>query len=401
MDIAVIVILFGEALLALAALYFSGLLMRPAHVAVSAALVAAAFVIRGLCLDHVTADYETFLSVWVEHFRQNGGFAALASPIGNYNVPYMYFLAAFSYSGIDDLYLIKLLSIFFDVLLAWAVMSLAGRYTSSRVKRLCAFFGVLFLPTVVLNGAYWGQCDSIYAAFALLGIYFALSERPAAGMACIAVSFAFKLQAVFIMPIFVVLLITGRVNIRHFFIFPAVYILLMLPAVAAGMPFMDTITLYFDQMGTVGSALNYNSPSIFAFSASVQDAALASKLGILAAFALMLLTFLLAGLRRSRASMWAVLGCALVMAIGIPYFLPHMHERYFFVADVLTLLFACAAPEYMALPVLAQFASLLGYHAYLRGYYFLPMSYGAVALAIALLMSLFFTLLQLFPRQKR
>ena len=70
-------------------------------------------------------------------------------------------------------------------------------------------------------------------------------------------------------------------------------------------------------------------------------------------------------------------------------------------ADVLTLLSACAAPEYMALPVLAQFASLLGYHAYLRGYYFLPMSYGAVALAIALLMALFFTLLQLFPRQKR
>lgn len=116
-------------------------------------------------------------------------------------------------------------------------MSLTGLYTASRAKRLTAFFGVLFLPTVVLNGAYWGQCDSIYAAFALLGIYFALSRAPGGpGMACIAVSFAFKLQAVFIMPIFVVLLITGRVNIRHFFIFPAVYILLMLPAVAAGMP---------------------------------------------------------------------------------------------------------------------------------------------------------------------
>ena len=401
MDISVIILLFAEALLALAALYFSGLLKRPRDVAVSAALVAAAFVLRGLCFSHVTLDYVNFLSQWVEYFRANGGFAALGEPIGNYNVPYMYFLAAFSYLEINDLYLIKLLSVFFDIVLAWAAMSLTGLYTASRAKRLTAFFGVLFLPTVILNGAYWGQCDSIYAAFAMLGIYFALSERPAAGMACIAVSFAFKLQAVFIMPIFVVLLITGRVHIRHFFIFPAVYILLMLPAVAAGMPFMDTITLYFDQMGTVGSALNYNSPSIFAFSANVQDAALASKLGILAAFALMLLTFLLAGLRRSRASMWAVLGCALVMAIGIPYLLPHMHERYFFVADVLTLLFACAAPEYMALPVLAQFASLLGYHAYLRGYYFLPMSYGAIALAIALLMALFFTLLQLFPRQKR
>ncbi len=400
MDTAVIIILFAEALLALSALYFSGLLSRPADVAVSAALVAAAFVIRGLCLNHVTADYQTFLSVWVDYFRYNGGFAALAEPIGNYNVPYMYFLAAFSYSGIDDLYLIKLLSIFFDVLLAWAVMSLAGRYTSSRAKRLAAFFGVLFLPTVILNGAYWGQCDSIYTALAVLAIYLAVSDRPAAGMACMAASFAFKLQAVFIMPIFVVLLIAGRVRIRHFFIFPAVYILLMLPAVIAGMPLLDTITLYFDQMGTVGSALNYNSPSVFAFSANVQNVALAGNLGIAAAFTLMLVCFLLFALRRGRGSLWAILGCAIVLSAGIPYFLPHMHERYFFVADILTLLLACAAPEYMALPVLTQFASLLGYHAYLRGYYFLPMSYGAVALAIVLAVALAFTLAQLYSGKK-
>lgn len=400
MDTAVIIILFAEALLALSALYFSGLLSRPADVAVSAALVAAAFVIRGLCLNHVTADYQTFLSVWVDYFRDNGGFAALAEPIGNYNVPYMYFLAAFSYSGIDDLYLIKLLSIFFDVLLAWAVMSLAGRYTSSRAKRLAAFFGVLFLPTVILNGAYWGQCDSIYAALAVLAIYLAVSDRPAAGMACMAASFAFKLQAVFIMPIFVVLLIAGRVRFRHFFIFPAVYILLMLPAVIAGMPLLDTITLYFDQMGTVGSALNYNSPSVFAFSANVQNATLAGNLGIAAAFTLMLVCFLLFALRRGRSSLWAILGCAIVLSAGIPYFLPHMHERYFFVADILTLLLACVAPEYLALPILTQFASLLGYHAYLRGYYFLPMSYGAVALAIVLAVALAFTLAQLYSGKK-
>ena len=63
MDIAVILLLFAEALLALAALYFSGLLKRPKDVAVCAALVAAAFVVRGSCFNHVTADYETFLSV--------------------------------------------------------------------------------------------------------------------------------------------------------------------------------------------------------------------------------------------------------------------------------------------------------------------------------------------------
>ena len=42
-----------------------------------------------------------------------GGFAAVKLPIGNYNAPYLYFLAAISYLPIPDLYLIKLFSILF------------------------------------------------------------------------------------------------------------------------------------------------------------------------------------------------------------------------------------------------------------------------------------------------
>ena len=99
---------------------------------------------------------------------------------------------------------------------------------------------------------------------ALLGVYWAMEGRPVLGMAAIAISFAFKLQAVFIMPVFVLLLIAKRVKLWHFLVFPAVYVLLMLPAVIAGRPLLDTITLYFDQMGSVGSGLNYNSPSVYA-----------------------------------------------------------------------------------------------------------------------------------------
>lgn len=214
-------------------------------------------------------------------------------------------------------------------------------------------------------------------------------------MVCIAVSFAFKLQAVFVMPIFVVLLIGRRVKLWHFLLFPVTYVVLMLPAVLAGYPLLDTITLYFDQMGTVGSGLNYNSPSIYAFANGVANENLASALGILAAFMLMAAVFAWAFVRRRHLSDWAILGCAVVLAIGIPYLLPHMHERYFFAADILTLLLAVAAPEYLVLPILCEFASLLGYHAYLKMRYLLPMSYGAVALAIALAGAIIFTAAQL------
>ena len=66
-----------------------------------------------------------------------------------------------------------------------------------------------------------------------------------------------------------------------------------------------------------------------------------------------------------------------------------------------SLLLAVAAPEYLVLPILCEFASLLGYHAYLKGRYLLPMSYGAAALAIVLIGALAFTAAQLRPARKK
>ena len=402
MDAAAVILLMVEAVMALLLLYFDGLLKKPVQVLTCAGLVAAAFVLRALFFSYETLDYQDFLARWVQYFRDNGGFAALKDSVGNYNVPYLYFLALFSYVDIYDLYLIKLLSTFFDVLLAFGAMRLTGLFTRSRVKLLFVYFAVLFWPTVVLNSAVWGQCDSIYVALGLLAVYWAMDGRPVLGMAAMAASFAFKLQAVFIMPVFVLLLIARRVKLWHFLVFPAVYMLLMLPAVFAGRPVLDTITLYFDQMGTVGSALNYNSPSVYAFARNVADEALASKLGIAAAFALMLAVFGWFWWRRGSITNWALLGGALLLVVGIPFLLPHMHDRYFFGADILSLVFAVAAPVYFFLPLLCEFASLLGYHAYLKMRYLLLMHWGAAALAFVLIVALVFTAAQLHPvrRQK-
>lgn len=401
MDAAAVILLMVEAVMALLLLYFDGLLKKPVQVLACAGLVAAAFVLRALFFSYETLDYQDFLARWVQYFRDNGGFAALKDSVGNYNVPYLYFLALFSYVDIYDLYLIKLLSTFFDVLLAFGAMRLTGLFTRSRARLLFVYFAVLFWPTVVLNSAVWGQCDSIYVALGLLAVYWAMDGRPVLGMAAMAASFAFKLQAVFIMPVFVLLLIARRVKLWHFLVFPAVYMLLMLPAVFAGRPVLDTITLYFDQMGTVGSALNYNSPSVYAFARSVADEALASRLGIAAAFALMLAVFGWFWWRRGSITNWALLGGALLLVVGIPFLLPHMHDRYFFCADILSLVFAVAAPVYFFLPLLCEFASLLGYHAYLKMRYLLQMHYGAGALAIVIVIAAVFTAAQLHPVQKR
>jgi len=363
-----------------------GLLTNRTKTAVALLLIAAAFVIRGLCLDHVTLDYLNFLSRWVQFFRDNGGFRALSRPVGNYNLPYLYFLAAFSYSDIYDLYLIKLLSIAFDIILAWGVLRLASVFTKSGTTRFSIFFAILFLPTVILNGAYWGQCDSSYVALAVWSIYFALSQRGAASLVLIALSFAFKLQAIFIMPVFLIFLFTNRVKLWHFFLFPITYIVTALPAVVAGRPFIETITLYYNQTGSIGSGLNYNSPSIFAIIRGGINDELYSPLAIAAAFLLVIVLILWFYRNKSRATNRALLGVTLLMAIGVPFLLPHMHDRYFFLADIFSLCFAFISPPMISTAVFCSFASLLGYHAYLKERYLLPMRYGSLALIFSALL---------------
>ena len=398
MDFRVGLLLAAQLLLALFLLYRAGLLKSGRAWLVSFLLLIGAFALRAAALDYETLDYQNFLSRWVSFFRENGGFRALSQPVGNYNIPYLYFLALFSYSGIRDLYLIKLLSLLFDVLLAWACARLAGRFTRSRTRALACFFAVLYLPTVFLNSAVWGQCDGVYAALAVLGIALALEDRPVRSMICIALSFGFKLQAVFVMPVYAVLWMYRKFNWKHFLIFPLTYLLLVLLAVLLGRPFLDTLTLSASQTGSIGSGLNYNSPSIFAVFTQVQNPERASGIAIAAALLYTLNILAVAWANRRRLTDQAILGAALLFAIGIPFLLPHMHDRYFYAADILSLVLAFSAPAFSLTALLVQFASLLGYHAYLKTRYLLPMRYGAAALILAFALSLAYFLMGLPPQ---
>ena len=390
MDIRVILMLAAVGVFALALLYKEGLLKKPAPIVIAVMLTALALVLRALVFGYETLDYQNFLTRWVDFFRQRGGWRALSEPVGNYNIPYLYFMALFSYSSVKDLYLIKLLSTVFDVLLAYSAMRLVSRWQKSVWLRLGCFFTVLLWPTVFLNSAVWAQCDSIYVALALLGIDLALDDRPVLAMTCMALSFGFKLQAVFILPVCAVLWMQGKFRWYHFLVFPAVYVLLVLPAVIIGRPFMDTVLLYFGQTGSIGTGLNYNSPSVFALIRGVADTDAASKAGIVGAFAYMLAVLGVCFIGHRRLNDQAVFAAAVLLAVGIPFLLPHMHDRYFYAADILTLALAFAFPVYSPAALLTEFASLLGYHAYLKMRYLLPMRYGAAALLVVLAVGICF-----------
>ncbi|NCB62131.1 MAG: DUF2029 domain-containing protein [Clostridia bacterium] len=349
-----------------------------------------AFFLRVLCLDHVTYDYQDFLSGWAAFFRENGGWAAIALPKGNYNVPYLYFLAAISYLAVPDLYLIKLFSLLFDVLLAWGGLRLVRIFTRPESRKSAAAFCLLLLlPTVILNGAYWGQCDAIYGALVLHALASVFEKRPAASVVLLALAFSFKLQTVFIIPLWCAFWFLKKVRFRDLLLFPAVSVLTALPAVVLGKPIPDILSIYFGQMEDYSAYLTLNAPSLYALIpyGKEVDVALFSSLGILAAFLLVALLLLVLYLNRERVTDRSLLTAAVILTVGVPLLLPHMHDRYFFLADVLALCWAVLSPRQSPLAAGVQIASLGGYHAYLVLRYAFPMAWGALLLLLVLAVS--------------
>lgn len=389
----VIAYLILEGLFALFLLLKAGLLRRRSTAAAAVVLTVLAFGIRCAAFPYLPLDYRLYLSHWAAFYRYNNIFFHFAIPPGcNYNVPYLYFLGLISYSQSRDLYLIKLFSVFFDIVLAWSVMRIVGRFLQSEKLRLGCFFTVLLLPTVCINSAVWAQCDSIYVGLAVLGIWLALDDRPVLSMICAAAALGFKLQAVFFLPVYLVLWMQGKLKLRHFLVFPLTYLALILPAVLLGAPLGDTLLLYFNQAESDSDYLAVNAPSLYSILYALPFVSrheyLISRLAILAGagFTAALLGCCFA----FRRSLNDRLSCkaGMLFALGIPYFLPYMHDRYFYGADITSLLLAFTDKRYIPIACLIQCASLMCYSSYFGKGIPIPSYFRSVPTGLALIVSL-------------
>ena len=221
----------------------------------------------GLCLrmallDYMSPDYNTFLSQWVATMKGMTVQEALSTPIGDYNMPYLYLLLVISRLPIRDLYGIKLFSILADVASALAVAALVRYLTKKDGAALLAFLAALFCPTTWLNSSYWGQCDSVYGALGLWALCAGLQKRSKTCYLLFALSFSFKLQAVFLLPMAAVLLGCGKIRLKDVWAFPAGFVGASLPALLAGRSLSNTFSIYFSQTQSY-PYLSLNAPSFW------------------------------------------------------------------------------------------------------------------------------------------
>lgn len=330
------------------------------------AIAAAALALRLYFFNEQSNDYNAFLSGWISQMRQLPALEPITTPIGDYNMPYLYFLFSFSRTNLYDLYLIKLLSVVFDFVLATGIVKLVKRFHEGDGTVLAAFTAALFIPTVFLNSAYWAQCDGIYAALCVWALYFALSNRPRASVIFFAFAFSFKIQTIFILPIIIFLLLRHKIALKHLPLFPLTFALTLLPALICGRSFYDTFSIYIDQTASYPS-LTLNCPTLWALFPEEKFETFGNAALFLAGAAVLAFGVYLY-LKRSALTDKLLFDAAYLFTLLLPFLLPRMHERYFYLAEVLTVVYMLLHRKRLFIPPLVILTSFSCYCAYLFGY---------------------------------
>jgi Gpi18-like mannosyltransferase len=295
------------------------------------------------------------------------GFSAFSKNFGVYTPPYVYllWLASLFKEVLPPLVAVKLIPTLFDGLSSIAVYKLVRlKYPQGPVPWLAAA-GFLVLPTVLANSAYWGQVDSVYASFLLWCIYFLLTERPLPAVLAYGIAIAVKGQAIFLIPFLGVMVLRRRIPWTYIPIPPLVYVLFTLPAVLAGRPFMDLLTLYFKQVNAFPQ-LAMHAPNLYSI-IPARFAPIAYYGGLAAAAIILGVWMFYYGLNKAEMTTpRAIMLTALLSLVLVPFLIPKVHDRYFYPADILSYVMAFFVPVYGIVAAGYQLISGLVYYIFLR-----------------------------------
>ncbi|WMJ23017.1 hypothetical protein RBG61_13665 [Paludicola sp. MB14-C6] len=327
-------------------------------------ITVAALLARASLFDFVSRDYELFLHPWFHSLKQAGGLNGIGLRIGDYTPPYIYILSLLTYLPFNSLYSIKLVSCLFDVACAILIFKMLFQQYKKVPLALLGYGIFLFTPTVLLNSAYWGQCDIIFTFFLLLCLNQSLQNKPLSSMVYFAIAFTFKLQAVFFAPLLLLLWLKGKFKFKHFFIIPLVYFISVIPAFLMGRPLFKLLTIYISQSGQYPE-LSLNAPNFYSWFGTNDTSFIISKAGVLFCGIVILLLLYIFYYKIKTLNHNLIVSLALFFVILVPFFLPHMHERYFYVADIFAIVYAFTFPKQFYIAVGIILCSLASYCPYL------------------------------------
>ncbi len=326
-----------------------------------------ALMMRICMFQYMSNDYTVFLSRWFDYMKENGGLLALGTYPGNYNAPYMTIIALLTYLPFNSLYSIKVVSILFDFGLALSAGALV-KYIVPKNKSFYFFLTysvMLFVPEFVLNSAVWGQCDAGYSMFVILALLYLLKGKYLKSFIFLGISFALKLQFIFILPLYVVLyLVKKEFSIWNFLIIPLVNFILCLPAIILGKPITELALVYFKQVGEYREFMGMNFINIYGILASGSGRILYA-FGTFATLFVCLMMLIYIIYKKVKFDDKKILNLGLWFVVVTTFLLPCMHDRYLYLGCALAVIYMILYKENFVLMISIMLCSILTYYNYL------------------------------------
>ena len=157
------------------------------------------------------------------------------------------------------------------------------------------------------------------------------------------------------------MLMKKQVNWRYFFLSPLVYLVALIPAWLFGRPLDELFLIYIDQANEY-DYLSERAPNLYQWIPSQYYSwyPLGIVFTALVVLGIALLVF------KSRVNMTGnlLVYLATFSVLIVPFLLPKMHDRYFFPADVIAVIFAFYFPKYWSTPMVISMSSYLALFPY-------------------------------------
>lgn len=296
-------------------------------------------VIRYHLMNHGTSsDYEGYIIPWVDSYKHSIR-SSFREGVGDYYIPYNVLLAIASKINVPTNYSVGAISCAFDYLTAIYIYRILAKNFSEVISQKCAAVAAvvyLFMPSIVLNGAAWKQCDAIYSFFVVVLVKCLLDNKIRNAFIMLGVAFSFKQQAIFIIPLLVILyFFNDKIKIGFFLYTLLVYLIAGLPAIILGRPANEVYSIYLEQADKYHQmTLNY--PNLYMIAMTdYEKCHIYAKL--LTVFVLALAFWFICSKIKSMSSksiivlaVWSVWTCCM--------FLPAMHQRYDYLVAVLLMI---------------------------------------------------------------
>ena len=285
---------------------------------------------------------------------------------------------------------LKLFDMVCQMLAALAVLNLAAKRGAKPGAAVMGMFACVLAPTMLLNAGCWAQCDAMFAALTLWGLYLLMDDHPVWGSVLWGMAAATKLQSVFIFPLLLVFFAKRKISARHILALLAAFIAFQAAFLLDGQGLEAVFGRYAMQIdeaayGDVG--LSDHAVGVFGLMniASVREF---SGMGMYLGFAcaVMVVFAMLHAHRELDAD--AVLLGALLLAAGLPLILPQVNARCLYLAGMLA--FAAAGnARRMAAALTLELVSLCSYMEAIFSFTILPMqALSLIAIAVAVVIAL-------------